>query len=135
LFKTCQGKPSRIKKPCDKRKRVQYSCMLGTASLKPCKGKLSGKNLSGGKRVQSTQSFYSPLLAWSTSIFYDERSLSRRIPMLFTNFLNVAVGNVLVNKSGKLSLECIYFTSIYHHSSGAHVYKRISVKCVLFYHL
>jgi len=32
--------------------------------------------------------------------------------MLFTNFLNVVVGNVLINKSAKLSLDRICFTSI-----------------------
>jgi hypothetical protein len=51
-------------------------------------------------------------IIFPTSIVYYEESLSRRISTLFTNFLNIAVGNVLINKSVKLSLDRICFTSI-----------------------
>lgn len=53
--------------------------------------------------VKKTMIIFSPSKVYRVSIVYNERSLTWCFPMLCTNFLNIVVGNILVNRSAKLS--------------------------------
>ena len=65
-----------------------------------------GQNLNEGKKKYSTLTpFYKNTLPYVDI-------LELNIPILCINFLNVEVDNDFVNKSARLSLERIYYTSI-----------------------
>ena len=106
-LKSYYGKKNHRKKNRGEGKRAHYSFV--EYAMKYCHIKILSEKSSGIKlwwRKKSAVHIYSP------SLWHHLRSLSRHIPVLYTNFSNVAVESALVNKSARLSLERICWTSI-----------------------
>ena len=60
-----------------------------------------------GQKSEQREKEYSTLTLGHSGLPLMSTSFGWRIPILYLSFLNVEVGNALVNRSTRLSLECI----------------------------
>ena len=99
LIKTLLVKPSEKKPSEGKEYNILY---VSTASLKkPCRENAMGQK--SGRREKE----YSTLTLGHSGLPLMSTSFGWRITILYLSFLNVKVGNALVSKSARLSLERI----------------------------
>ena len=81
--------------------------------------------------VKEKSTTMSPLSRTCLIEKFQYKSLSRCIPIFFTNFLNVMVGSAFVNKSARLSLEQTWWTSMSYFFWNSWVKKNFDKMCLV----